>query len=634
MARPRNNPNGSRDQQERLNLADDGIVDLIMRLTKPGEDSHEQRRRRYDNSYDIWRASERRPSSLEPWQSKLRVPYAMQTIDTALVNINTGAPRVMVKPRHPDVELNAKAMQVIMDYHVGEDHMVEKQPLFAQQGLMYGVTLAKNHWLYQKKTRNARSWIDDQLPGIPPRAIVSPQDIVIRDGPTFEPWSVYDAWWDGTARDVDSARYFVLRSWFSKEQLLDMACSVEGNHDHADCNGIFHNIDKLLKVGTGKTPDSTAQQKFLTGSGGRRVASSFKDLFEVLEIWTDDTVTVIGSRKILLRNDPNPYWHGKKPIVLAQTRPDLFEMQGVPETELVNHIQQAMWTLQNMTIDNLHLTTMRGITYREGGVTDPNSLQLKPRFKWAVMDHDDIRPFEVQPIGSDVYQERTRLLSDMQLVTGINPYVSGSDLSSVDQNTATGVTALQEVASRLLRFKASQLQYKGYQRTFEQWGDLIQQFMDKSVSVQVTGQLGEPVWLEIEPKDVAGHFNFVLEGSEESLSRQQERGEAIALLNAFAPLVQLGVINIKPVLERVATAYDFPDPESLFLPPQTQPAAAPTQEQIDQAHQQPRPTDANKLQNVMQARIGDVYGSSSRPGQGNVPLDPQLAQALGRIRPF
>lgn len=238
----------------------------------------------------------------------------------------------------------------------------------------------------------------------------------------------------------------------------------------------------------------------------------------------------------------------------------------------------------------------------------------------------------------------------MQLVTGINPYVSGADLSSVDQNTATGVTALQEVASRLLRFKASQLQYKGYQRTFEMWGDMIQQFMDKTVAVQVTGMTGEPEWLHVGPQNVAGHFNYVLEGSEESLSRQQERGEAVALLNAFAPLAQLGFINFKPILERVGMAYDFPDPEQLFLPPQVNPSAAPTQEQIDQQNQQQQQAQLTQgnggqqtptgeaLQQMMydirQPQIGDVYGSRSRPLQGEIPIDPQLAAALGRIRPF
>jgi hypothetical protein len=140
--------------------------------------------------------------------------------------------------------------------------------------------------------------------------------------------------------------------------------------------------------------------------------------------------------------------------VIAQTRPDLFEMVGVSETEVVDDLQQALHTVENMRFDNLHLTVMRGITYREGGVTDPNMLELRPRFKWPVSDHDDIRPFEVQPLPPEAYEEENALLARMQLITGINPYISGADLQSVDQNTATGVTALQEVASRLLRFKA------------------------------------------------------------------------------------------------------------------------------------------------------------------------------------
>ena len=651
MGRPRKNPNASRDQANRLGLAEEQVCNLVLRLIKPGEDAHRVRRRRYDNSYDVYRASERRPKALEAWQSKLRVPYAMQTIDTALVNIITGAPRVTVKPRHPDVALNAKAMQVVMDYYVSEDHMVEAQPLFAQQGLIYGVTVAKNHWLYSSKTKQQRSW-SAAGPGMPPVSTIGAVETVVHDGPHFEVWNIYDAWWDEqSARDVDTSPYFVLRSWLSKDQLLQMSCTVKGPHDKDQCNGIFHNIEKLFSVGTSTQPDTTAQQRFLTGTGSTGgFAKSpntvpYKDLFEILEIWTDDTVTNIGSRKVLLRNDPNPYWHGRKPVVLAQTRPDLFEMQGIPETELVDHLQQAQWTLQNMTIDNLHLTTMRGVTYREGSVTDPNALQLRPRFKWPVVDHDDIKPFEIPPIASDVYQERTRLLSDMQLVTGINPYVSGADLSSVDQNTATGVTALQEVASRLLRFKASMLQYKGYQRTFEMWGDMIQQFMDKTVAVQVTGQMGEPLWLHVSPADVAGHFDYVLEGTEESLSRQQERGEAVALLNAFAPLAQLGFINFKPILERVGMAYDFPDPESLFIPPQMQqqPAAAPTQEQIDASQQQQQQQVAQQNggraldqmnYNIREPQIGDVYGGRSRPIMGDIPMDPQLANALARIRPY
>jgi len=559
------NPNASREQQQKLNLSNDDVVQFVMRLTRPGEREYESRVKKYNHSYDIYRASEKKPRSLEAWQSKLRVPYGRQTIDTELVNIVSGFPRCQVQPRHPKDEISAKAMQMVMDYEIGADHFVEKQPPFVQQGLIFGTTLAKNHWKYE----TSKQYVKDYSRGIPN---VQNQDVVIRDGPTFEPWNIYDAWWDTSGRDVDSCEYFVLRSWLSKSQLMDNRCDVAGEHERFECNGLYHNVQQLIEVGPtpGKAPTNTAQAAFLGGMRER-----FKNLYEVLEIWTDDTVVVIGSRKVLMRNDPNPYWHGRKPIVLAQPAPDLFELSGISETELIDHLQNGMWTLQNMVIDNLHLTVMRGITYRQGGVTDPNALQLKPRFKWPVVDHDDIRPFEVPQITTDVYTERQRMLSDMQLVTGINPYVSGADMQNVDQNTATGITALQEVASRLLRFKASQIAYKGYQRTFEMWGAMIQQFMDKPLWVQITGDDGLQAWHEVTPQEVAGQFEFKLSGTEESLSRQQERGEAIALFNAFVPLMQAGLVNPKPILERVALAYDMADPSALFpqQPPQMPPAA-------------------------------------------------------------
>ena len=579
------------------------VAQAIQKIT-PGLKEHESRLKAYDHAYDVYRAT---PPKLvrEPWQSNLRVKYGMQVIDTALVNIVSGAPRIMVRPRHPEFELGAKAMQYALDYYVGEDNLVSKQPLFVQQALICGVTVAKNHWLYREAMRPIRTFRENPLDPSVAIENVAEKPMVIRDGPTFEPWNIYQAFWEPGARDVDSAAYVVLQSYASPDDLRRLAFNP------ATGQGIYHNVDALLATGNAPEPNQSAQWRALNLQGNR-----YKDKILIEEIWTDDELIVVGNRQILLRRQPNPYWHGKKPVVITQTRPDLFEMVGISETELVDHLQQALHTVQNMRFDNLHLTVMRGITYREGGVTDPNQLELRPRFKWPVTDHDDIRPFEVQPLPPESYQEENQLLSRMQLVTGINPYISGADLQTVDQNTATGVTALQEVASRLLRFKAAQIQYKGYEPSFRMWGDMVQQFLDKNLAVRIVGPGNDAQWFEVKPQDIAGHFDYTVEGSEESLSRQQERGEAIALLNAFAPLAPLGIVNFKPILERVASAYNFENVEALFnAPPPAQPPAAPTPE----------------LYNVLSPRIGAVPQRNTFQQQGGLQLDPRLAQALGTI---
>lgn len=536
-----------------------------LNLIRAGEREHDTRRLRYDEAYRVYRAApEQGADRIPKWRSRTRVPYAQNVIDTALVNIVSGLPRCLVHPRNPDDVTAAEGMQQLFDYFTSEDHLAEKQVTFAHQALICGVTVAKNHWQYaDEPATEGRTYAAST------RTAAGGKRIVTRDGPCFEPWSVYDCWWDPNARDVDTARYIVLRSWKTKDEL------ERGAYDTDTGLGLYRNLDTLFKTGPGKQPSSTSQQSLLGTTDTKR-----NDAFELLEIWwtspSGERCTVVGNRQVVLQDRPNPYWHGCKPIVIAQTRPDLFEMQGIPETDLVRDVQAAMHTLQNMTIDSLKLTVLRGVTYREGSVVDPNMLAIRPSFKWGVTDHTDVQPFELPQLGSDIYQERSRLLGDMERVTGISAYTSGADSSTVDQTTATGVTALQTAANTLLRFKAQQIHYKGFQRTFEQWGELIQQYLDEPVYVKVAGQEGEEAWKLIQPQDVVGSFHYRLEGSEEALSQQQERNNAIGVLNALAPYVQMGKVDPSALIERVALAFGVADPKSLVqTPPPALPPAQP-----------------------------------------------------------
>ncbi len=584
---------------------DEQTLGRVKALVLNGTREHESRVRAYDASYDVWRVKGRGKDGLPEWRSRIRVPYAQASIDTALVNVVAGIPRCLVKPRHPNDVLSARAMQQAMDYFTAEAHLSEPQVTFAQQGLIMGVTAAKNYWAYRETDKVTRRWATNPETGLE-EEIVEPQTLVVRDGPCFDPWSVYDCWWDPNGRDVDSCSYVVLRSYLTKDELLKSEYQeYEGSDGSTTSTGKYRNLDELFQTGSTAQRSPTAQESFLGNQDYKR-----KNTFEIWEIWEDDRVTVIGNQQVVLRNIPNPYWHGLKPIVIAQTRPDLFEIQGVAETELLRDIQDAEHTLQNMTIDHLHLSVMAGFTYRAGQVTDPNTLQLRPGFRWAVTDHDDVRPVQMPQLDTNVWTERQRLLGDMERVTGISAYTSGADSSTVDQTTATGVTALQSAANTLLRFKARQLHDKGFQRTFEMWGEMIQQFMSKPLWTEVTGKdmleklaqanqnlqpgaTPEQGWWEVAPQDVVGSYRYMLEGTEESLSQQQERTEALAFANAMAPYVQMGSVNARPIAEKIAAAFNIQDVDALFhvlqQPQQQQLPAAPVPTTLQNSTQAPLP---------------------------------------------
>lgn len=565
----------------------DPIVAEILRETDPGEREHKTRVRRFDRAYDVYRATPPKTTSRGPdnWQARVRVPLAMQVLDTALVNMHTGnRPRCRVTARSPAYHNQEAAFGHVMDYHTDRAHLVEKDPLIIQSGLIYGLAVGKNHWRYEEghkavgATQTDGSYMASRMP------------TVLYNGPDFEPWDIYDAWWDPNGRDVDTCQYVVLRFWPTKDELRALACTHPKTHDPHECDGIYHNVEDLIAAGPGSKQSYTAQERFLGGQQNLR-----KDRYECWEVWRSNRVQVVGNRQILLRDDPNPHWHGKKPIVMASTRPDLHKIQGIPETELIDHIQQAFWTNHNLRIENEHLTVWRGFTYREGGVVDPDSIEIKPRAKIGVTDHDDLRPIEVQPLPPEAYREEESLLSLAQLVTGINSFISGGPQAGVDQNTATGVSVLSEVSSRLLKFKAGRIRWNVWQRTYEQWGSDIQQYMTEPLWIKIVGPGSEASWKQFSPDEVAGEFDFQLDGTDDSLSKQQDRSDSIALLNAFAPFAQLGIVNMPVLIERVGRAFGIEDPSSLVASPQQAPPAAPMPPGAPQNGQPPMPTQPEQV---------------------------------------
>jgi hypothetical protein len=529
------------------------LAERLVNATKPGLDEHEKRVPVYDRSYEVYRASGRSPEGTEPWQSKLRVKYAMYNLDTALVNIIGGAPRAKVIPRNAASADKAKAFQSVLDYYTDRAGIANIQAQVVQQALIYGATAVKTGWKYEERQQTRRVYTDNPLGGAPIGSEVKTGKVPVFDGPACEPWDIYDCWWDPFARDVDTAAYVVLRSWPSKNEIL------------ADAN-LYQNLDELFQSGDATDRAMSAQDR------RAQTERKMRGRFELWEVWTNDRVVVIGNKQVVIRDDPNPHWHGQKPICLATGRPDLFKIQGIPETEIVEHLQEALWTMQNMRMDNLKLTVMRGLTYREGGVPDPNLLILRPRFRWPVSDHDDVM-FQAPPaLPPEAYQEESVLVDKMETVTGISPYVSGNVPTSVSHTTATSVSLLQQAATRLLQFKGTQINNLCWQRVFEQWGADVQQFMTEPVEARIV--TGDDVKFEkVEPWQVAGEYDYKIVGADEAASKDVERQQALQLLTALAPFAQM--LNWQPLVERVAEAFDLPDPHALLANPQAQPAAAP-----------------------------------------------------------
>lgn len=531
----------------------EAVVEQLMNRTQPGLEEHNSRVRRFNRAYQVWRGpvSPNVRTGPNSWRSTLHVKYGMQIVDQASANLAEGIPSVRCLPRRPGDEDPAEALENVLNYFADLDHLAEKEIAVTQTALIYAVSAGKIDWCYDED--NGR---------------------VIEDRPRFTPWDPYNIWWDPYADSVDSASYIVLRSYLTKTELEKMRYHP-GEGDQGGY-GSYRNLDLLYASGDAPKPDQSQQNKLLQPPAGL-----LRDRFEILEFWWDSPAglqcSVVGNRKVLLRDGPSPYRMRSKPVVISNSRPDLFRIEGIAETELVDSLQRALNEIGQLRLDQMKMTVLRGATVRE---TTPDIRQLvfRPGFLWPVQDHDDVKMVEPGSLPPEAYKEDEVLLGRMQYISGITPYISGSSAAgAVDQGTATGTTLLTQNASKLLQLKAQIIHNKTWQRLFEQWGALSRQFLGDGTAVRILGPNKQVAWHIYTRGDIDADVDVRLEAGEKSATVQQARAEIIQLLQTLAPFAAEGQVNLVPVLEKVAKLWGFLSPQELV--PQGQPqqgAAAPT----------------------------------------------------------
>ncbi len=285
-------------------------------------------------------------------------------------------------------------------------------------------------------------------------------------------------------------------------------------------------------------------------------------------------LTVIGNRTILLRDGPSPYWMASYPVTISNSRPDLFKLEGISETEMVDHLQQWLWTVQNLRAEQWKFTVMRAFTVRQT-VPDMAAVIMRPGGIIPVTDHDDVRPLDQPALPPEAYHEEESAIQMMQLVTGINQYVTGSPGGAAASQTATGASLFTQNASRLLQLKAGLIHNLTWQRTFEQWGMLCKQFVRRPVEIRVVGEGGVVDWMKVGPAEVNADYDIRIEAGDEAITRQQDRADKIAFLNAVAPFAQMGLVNYTPILKALAEDFGFPNADEIVQAAMQQPQAAP-----------------------------------------------------------
>jgi len=566
--------------------------------------SHDVFVEKVERCYRAYRGVLERRSQAATWTNKQHPAYVFQSIETMVASLIDPAPKWRIRARPliatPDEVARqregARANELLINHQLSVDHFPEKQRTIDMQALIAGLTVTKQAWDYREGLVRSRVAVEEpvfddygQQVGTIPVLHDTEGRETLADDPTVIPVDVRDFVWHEGAISLAKCQRVTHRLWYTFEELKQL-----------ERLGVYRNVDELKE-----SKDQTRGASLYTREHDLFQVNRAKDQIEVLEQWRVDPdvpggmrVVSVGNRKTLLRDTPSPFWFDRLehqyPFMVCSAVPDLFRIPGISDVEVMQELQEMLWTLINQRLDNVQLIN-HAIFLIADDAEDPDQFEFAPGARWLVP-----RPVEetVKPWSPDVkvatlsLEAEGMLKGDLQNITGGMPFLSGTESNTIDQNTATGVSIVTSLAQRRLAAKKQQFTW-AKRRIGEQWCALNQQFVVGSRLVPVIGADGAEDFEDVRDAQIQGRYVFETEMAEESLMRQEKRAEQQAKLQVFldavpvfAALSQQGLspmLNPRAAMDDYLEAFDITDKDRYYttkaaLPPgQPQQAAQPEQ---------------------------------------------------------
>lgn len=523
----------------------------------------EQWRRPWDDKWLRWYKTFRgivpKLPEGEEDRSNLHIPYTYSTVDTVRAKLLTACfanrPYVSFIPKDADDVENAKNMETLVDSQMNRtdaEFMVKMYQLFTDM-LIYGGCPYEVGWRYElRKIKRKVPMVDESgiLLGYEEQEI----EVVNWDDPDFQPFMIDDLYPDPEGTSIDDCSWVIRRRYITRKELE--AKIDEGIYKVKDLEAINQAGDRISEGKQDRLAAIGAADAYADEAdvGGRR--------YELLEMWEDDRVTTVINRTEVIRDEANPFWHGKKPFGFAKFDPLNGEFYGISLVEVIEHLQAELNTTRNQRIDATSQIINRMWIVLKGMGLEPADLVSRPNgIIWVDSMEEAPKEVEFKPPDPAAYQEESIIKADIQEAT--STYNEARGAPSDTKRTAT---------ENAIRERATNIRFETKLRIFEALGlkrlgffydQLNQQFIDDIRSVRISGEDGGYEWQEMRPEDIAGRFEYQPAGSsiEPTLDKLEYRTNLLNLYNEFKEDPEIKTRELK---KRVFEAFGIKDTEKLI----------------------------------------------------------------------
>src|SRR3990167_7082775 len=363
-----------------------------------------------------------------PYSAKVFDPRIFTAIYEKSARLLANKLQGRLEPREGGDVLKSKINNEILNFQWDDAERVDGEPMLSKWARMdmncrkYGASFALSTWHWEERIA--------QIP--------EQTRITWFDGPTFIPWNNRDVLHNPSYSTVKN--WIQLRDYITLDELMNV-------NETARRKPVYKNLDILRDV----------LQKETTGGGDSRRWQSrnlsikgltdylgrdpyFKVFERIRELRDDRWIEFAPRHGIIIRDIPNPFKHGRIPVVQLKYYPIDEDIYGLSEIEPIEKLQKALNALICQYLDAINMALYKPIKVRSTAV-QMHTLEFGPGKKWIMNDPaTDVLPYEVSNAGIAEFAQTYRfLVGAMQEALGESSQGLSTMVPGEPEKTATEI---------------------------------------------------------------------------------------------------------------------------------------------------------------------------------------------------
>jgi hypothetical protein len=497
------------------------------------------------------------------------VNMAFSTINVIGPSVSVNYPKITVNARRPEDADRATVTEAILNYwwrHYGCQRQFRKA---VKDKLVIGHGWVKTGYRFveEEKVKEIDPNVDFNDVSDVEETNVETEMVIIEDRPFVERVSPFDIYVDPDGISMDDIKWIAQRI---KRPLADVR------------NDRRYNSNARAEV------QPTQYSKFALDGQSPRPSYTKEDSY--VEVWefydiTKGTMCIFadGSDKFLVQPTKIPFAFGHPFVMLRNYDvPEHFYPMG--ELEAIEGLQHELNETRTQMMNHRKRFSRKWL-YKESAFDPDGRAMLES-------DEDNVMVPVVgdEPLGGvispmpavinppEFYNQSSLISGDMDRVSGVSDYMRGA-MPEI-RRTATEAAIAQDASNARAAEKLAGIELE-IAACAGRLVALAQQYMTGEQVARVVGSNAIPLWVKFDRDYIAGEFDFEVEGgSTQPVNESFRRQMALQLVDAMAPFVQAGVVDMGALARHVLQfGFGIKSPEAfLAAPPQQQ--AGPQQAQI------------------------------------------------------